>query len=237
MKLTDPRKALAEMERTLSRRALLMNIGKGLGVVAAYDKFGPRLFGTTPATDQQNYFQSLQIFSAFAQMVIPVDQDPGWATFEPDITVYGLDVFIRQVFNLGRDLAFNGFTQAVVAFNELPPVIKYGRKFLEMSVDARALYLTNILVGAFENDGVNDILSFSAVFMLLGCKQTFYQNYPKHIPTPGAEFQQVLGNNPRTGWDQMGFRGPVGPTEEAALRARAQNAPEIPGVDFRNPLI
>jgi hypothetical protein len=33
--MTDPRKALAAMEATLSRRALLMNIGKGLGVMAA----------------------------------------------------------------------------------------------------------------------------------------------------------------------------------------------------------
>ncbi len=235
--MTDPRLALAEMEKTLSRRALLMNIGKGLGVVAAYDRFGPRLFGATPQTDRQNYLQALQIFGAYGRMVIPVDQDPGWATFEPDITVYGLDVFIRQVFNLGHDLAFNGFTQAVVAFNELPPVIRYGRKFLDMSLDAQAQYVTNILLGAFENDGVADILGFGNVFMLLGCKQTFYQNFPKHIPTPGAEYQQVLGNNPKTGWDIMGFRGPVGPEEEKDLRARSLNAPEVPGVDWRNPLI
>ena len=35
----------------------------------------------------------------------------------------------------------------------------------------------------------------------------------------------------------MGFRGPVGPAEEAALRARAAGAPEIPGIDLRNPFI
>src|SRR5260221_7516746 len=116
--MTAPRLALAAMEKTLSRRAMLMNIGKGLGVVAAYDRFGPSLFGATPQTDRQNYLQALQIFGAYGRLVIPVDQDPGWATFEPEITVYGLDVFIRQVFNLGHDLAFNGFTQAVVAFNE-----------------------------------------------------------------------------------------------------------------------
>src|SRR5579859_1397600 len=121
--MTDPRLALAEMEKVLSRRAFFMKVGKGLGVVAAYDRFGPKLFGTTPATDDANYHQSLQIFSAYAQMVIPVDDDPGWATFEPDITVFGLDTYIRQVFNLGNDLAFNGFTQAVVAFNYLPPII------------------------------------------------------------------------------------------------------------------
>src|SRR5262245_38839552 len=235
--MTDPRLALPAMEKTLSRRAFFMNIGKGVGVMAAYDRFGPRLFGTTAATDRQNYLLGLQILSQYGRMVIPEDEDPGWATFEPDITVYCLDVFIRQVFNLGRDLAFNGYLQALAAFNELPPMIRYGRKFLEMSQDAKGLYLTNILTGAFENDGVNDILGFAAVFMLLGCKQTFYQNFPKHIPMPGAEFQQVLGNTPKTGWDIMGFRGPVGPEEERALRLRSLNAPEIPGVDFRNPLI
>jgi hypothetical protein len=113
--MTDPRLALAEMEKTLSRRALLLNIGKGVGVMAAYDRFGPRLFGTTAQTDRQNYLLGLQIVSAYGRMVIPVDQDPGWATFEPDITVYGMDVYIRQVFNLGRDLAFNGYLQALAA--------------------------------------------------------------------------------------------------------------------------
>ena len=235
--MTDPRLALPEMERTLSRRALLLNIGKGMGVMAAYDRFGSRLFGATTPTDEQNYRAGLQIFGAFGRMVIPVDEDPGWATYEPDITVYGLNVYIRQVFSLGRDLSFNGYMQAVVALNEIPPLINYGRKFLDMPLDAQGLYLTNILTGAFENDGVSDILGFGAVFMLLACKQVFFQNFPKHLPTPGAEFQQVLGNTPKTGWDIMGFRGPVGPDEEKALRARSLNAPELPGVDVRNPLI
>ena len=75
--MTDPRAALAEMEKTLSRRAFFMKVGKGLGAVAAYDRFGPRLFGTTPATDAANYQQALKIFSVFAQLIIPVDDDPG----------------------------------------------------------------------------------------------------------------------------------------------------------------
>src|SRR6266404_8997136 len=145
--MTDPRAALAEMEKTLSRRAFFMKVGKGLGAVAAYDKFGPRLFGTTPATDAANYQQALKIFSAYARLVIPVDDDPGWETFEPDITTYALDVYIRQVFNLGNELALNGLRQAGEALNEMPRVIGWGRKFLEMSYDNQGLYLTNILVG------------------------------------------------------------------------------------------
>jgi protein-L-isoaspartate O-methyltransferase len=64
------------MERTLSRRALFMKIGKGVGVMAAYDRFGPRLFGTTAATDRQNYLTGLQIFGAYGRMVIPVGASP-----------------------------------------------------------------------------------------------------------------------------------------------------------------
>jgi hypothetical protein len=93
-------------------------------------------------------------------------------------------------------------------------------------------------VGNFENDGVGDILSFGGVFMLLGAKQTFFLNFPRHLADYDADFQQVVGMpGPKTGWDIMRFRGPVGPQEEAALRARAANAPELPGVDWRNPLI
>jgi hypothetical protein len=236
--MTDPRKALAEMERVFSRRAFFIKIVKGAGAVAAFDRFGPKLFGSTPADDAANFAQALKIFSAYGQMVIPVDDVPGWATFEPGITMYGLDVYIRQVFSLGNNLAFNGLLQAIVAFNNIPPTIGYSpNTFLNMSLEAKGNYLTNILTGAFENDGVSDILSFGAIFMLLGSKQTFFLNYPHHLPNRGAEFQQVLGNNPPTGWDIMKFRGPVGPEEEKALRARAANAPEIPGVDLRNPYI
>jgi hypothetical protein len=35
----------------------------------------------------------------------------------------------------------------------------------------------------------------------------------------------------------MKYRGPVLAAEEAALRAAAANAPELPGVDLRNPFI
>jgi hypothetical protein len=236
--MTDPRQALAEMEKVFSRRAFFIKIAKGAGAVAAFDRFGPKLFGSTPADDAANFAQALKIFSAFGQMVVPVDDVPGWATFEPGITMYGLDVYIRQVFSLGNNLAFNGLLQAIVAFNNIPPTISYSpNTFLTMSLDAQGIYLTNILTGAFENDGVGDILSFGAIFMLLGSKQTLFLNYTQQLATPGAEFQQVMGNTPATGWDIMKFRGPVGPDEEKALRARAANAPEIPGVDLRNPYI
>ena len=236
--MTDPRKALPEMERVFSRRAFFLKIAKGAGAVAAYDRFGPKLFGETAADDVANFNASLKILSAYGQLVIPVDDVPGWATFEPGITMYTLDTYIRQVFSIGNNVAFNGLTQAIVAFNNLPPMINYSpNTFLNMDLTAQGNYLTSVLIGQFENDGVGDILSFGAIFMLLGVKQTFFQNYPHHLATPGADIQVVLGNTPPTGWDIMKFRGPVQLAEENALRARAANAPEYPGVDWRNPFI
>jgi hypothetical protein len=236
--MNDPKLALLEAERVLSRRAFFVKLaGRVGGAAAAYDLLGPRLFGAAPRTRQTNFDDSLKIFSAFGRVVIPVDQDPGWATFEPEITRYGLDVYIRNVFALGRDLAFDGLMQAIVAFNELPPQISYGPKFLDMSLRGQGDYLSNVLVGNFENDGVGDILSFGGIFMLLGCKQTFFLNFPRHIADYNADIQQVTGLSPKAGWDIMKFKGPVGLEEEKALRERTANAPEYPGVDWRNPWI
>jgi len=236
----DPRKAFLEMEKAVSRRAFfrqaLKGVAIGAGSVAAFDRFGPRLFGQSQS-DLQHYDLGLKIVSAFGQMVIPVDQDSGWATFEPDITTYTLDVYIRQVFNLGVNLSYYGYLQAVAAFNTLPTQINYGPEFLNMDVPTRSQYLSDILIGNFENDGVQDILAFAGIFMLLATKMVFFQNYPHHLADPDSEYQNVLGNTPNTAWDMMKYRGPVLAAEEAALRAAAKNAPELLGVDFSNPWI
>jgi hypothetical protein len=238
--VTDPRAAFLAMEGAISRRSFFNRVLKGIaigtGTVAALDRFGPRLFGQAQTVTQQ-FNTGLQIVSAFGQMVIPLDQDSGWVTFEPDITTYTLDVYIRQVFNLGSDLAFNGFLQAINSFNTIPPLVNYGPVFMSMDVPTRSQYLTDVLVGNFENNGVQDIVAFASVFMLLGVKMVFFQNFPHHLANPNSEFQNVLGNTPNTAWDMMGFRGPVLAAEEARLRANAANAPELPGVDLRNPFI
>jgi hypothetical protein len=230
------REALAAAEGALTRRAFFVQVIKGAGLVAAYDRFGENLFGAQPALEIVLQ-QSIPIVGALGRLVIPVDQDPGWATFEPDITQYTTDVYLREVFALGNDLVFNGLLQAIVAFNEVPPQIRYGPKFLDMTQEAQANYLTNVLIGNFENDGVQDVVGFGGIFMLLGVKQVFFQNFPRHLAVPNAEYQNTTGTGIRTGWDIMGFRGPVGPEEEKALRARAANAPELPGIDLRNPYI
>jgi hypothetical protein len=106
-----------------------------------------------------------------------------------------------------------------------------------MSTAVQGQYMSDVLIGNFENDGVQDILAFGGIFLLLATKMVFFQNFPHHLADPNSEFQQVLGNTPKTGFDIMGFRGPVGPAEEIALRAKAADAPEIPGIDLTNPFI
>jgi hypothetical protein len=224
------REGLLEMERVYSRRAFFMNLAKGAGAVAVFDKFGPSLFAQTG-------FTTSQVVSAFGNMVIPVDTDPGWQTFDPGITDYALNTFLLQVYSNGSALAQSGLTSAINAFNTLPPTIGYGPTFLQMGTAAQGTYFANILTGAFENWGVQDILLFAGVFMLLAVKQVFYLNYPNHMPTPGAEFQVFPTTGIRTGWLQMGFKGPVLQAEETALRAKNYNAVEVVGIDLRNPYI
>jgi hypothetical protein len=239
--IINPGEALAEMERVLTRRALFGKLARGAGAAAVWDTFGNRIFGQTvnPAllTQAKLLPQALPVVSAFGQMVIPVDDVPGWATFEPGITTYALDVYIRQIYNLGNDLAFNGYLTAVLGFNNLPPTVDYGPTFLKMSLGARGQYLTDVLEGNFENEGTQDIMAFAAIFMLLGTKMVFFMNYPHHLADPAAEFQQILGNAPPTAFDFMGYRGPVGQAEEASLRGAAANAPVIPGIDPNDPYI
>jgi len=239
----NPREALVEMERVLTRRALFGRMAKGVGAVAAWDLFGDRMFGQTvnPAliTQAQLYPQALPIVAAFGQMVVPVDDVPGWATFDRNLALstYTLDVYIRQVFNLGNNLSYNGYLTAVLGFNNLPPTVGYGPTFLNMDLAAQGQYLIDVLEGNFENEGTQDIMEFGAVFMLLGTKMVFFSNYPHQLANPTAEFQQILGNTPPTAFDFMGYRGPVGQAEELTLRAAAANAITLPGIDPNDPYI
>jgi hypothetical protein len=224
------REGLVEVERVFSRRAFFLNMAKGVGIVAAFDNFGPAIFAQTA-------FTADDVVSAFGRMVIPVDQDPGWQTFDPGITNYALHTYLLQVYSNGNQLAFDGLVSAITAFNTLPQTVGYGPTFLSMSPEAKGLYFENILTGTFENNGVQDILLFAGVFMLLAVKQVFYLNYPYHLPKRGAEYQIVPMTGPKTGWQQMQFAGPVGPAEEIALRAKYYDAVEVTGVDLRNPYI
>ena len=140
------RESLVEMEN-VSRRSFFSGLLKGAGVAVAYDRFGPKLFA------QSDPRLPYRIYSALGNIIIPVDDDPGWKTFEPGITNFGVDVFVRQVLLGGIYLAFLGFLNSLAAINEVPVLTTYGPRFLDMNTDAQNRYLSDMLTGQFENDG------------------------------------------------------------------------------------
>jgi len=231
------RDGLHELDTKFSRRAFFHTFMKGAGLVAAYDQYGPKLFGADFFLDNENATLPYRVYSAIGNIVIPVDDDPGWATFEPDITNFGVDVFVRQILLGGNYLAFVGFLSTMAALNQLPLTANYGFPFLTMTTAAQNKYFSDILTGKFENDGYGDVAGFASGLSLLSTKATFFSNFPDHLAYPGAEFQVRKPKAVKTGWDIMGLRGPVGPDEETALRAKFYNSVEIPGVDPTNQYI
>jgi len=225
------RASLAEVEREVSRRAFFSTLVKATGLTLAFDRFGPRLFGQAPPD------LPYQVYSALGKLVIPIDEDPGWGTFEPGITRYGVDVFVRQVLLGGNFLAFLGFLNSLAAINEVPVLASYGPRFLNMTTAAQDKYFSDMLTGQFENDGYQDILGFASGLTLISTKGVFFSNYPRHQAIPNAEFQVRPPSPIKTGWDIMKLKGPVGPAEEKALRDRYFEAEEVPGVDPTNKYI
>jgi hypothetical protein len=222
------RTALGALEKEASRRAFLHNLVKGAGLVAAYDRFGTELFADAPRP------LPYQVYSAIGNVIIPVDQDPGWATFEPGITNFGVDVFVRQLLLGGSFLAFEGFLATLSALNQIPVLTTYGPAFLSMAPTAQNQYFSDLLTGKFENDGFGDVAGFSSGLALISTKGTFFSNYPNHQAYPGQEFQVRKPIGVKTGFDIMQLRGPVGPDEEKQLRTRFFDVEELPGVDPTN---
>lgn len=228
------RESLNELESYISRRGFVRNAVKGAaGLALAFDRLGPRLFGADAEKKAETRIPYL-VYSAIGNVVIPVDDDPGWSTFEPGITEYGMDVFVKQVLLGGNPLAFGGFLGTMVLLNDTPTLTSYGPEFLKMSPAAQDKYFGDILTGQFENDGFGDPLAFASGLSLISTKAVFFSNYPNHLAVPGAEFQVRSKTNVKTGWDIMKLKGPVGPDEEKALRAKYFDAEELPGVDLSN---
>lgn len=225
------REALSELDTKFSRRALFHTLFKGAGLAAAFDRFGPNLFAA-PET-RLPYL----VYSALGNIIIPVDQDPGWATFEPDITNFGVDVYVRNVLLGGNFLAFSGFLSTLAALNQIPVQTTYGPTFLTMAPGAQNQYLSDILTGKFESDGFGDIAGFAGGLTLLSTRATFFSNFPNHQAYPGEEYQVRKPIGVKTGWDIMQLRGPIGPDEEKQLRAQYYDSVELPGVDTSNQYI
>lgn len=225
------REALSELDAKFSRRALFHTFMKGAGLVAALDHYGPSLFAA--AETRIPYL----VYAAIGDIVIPVDEDPGWATFEPAITPYGVDVYVRNVLLGGNFLAFQGFLATMTALNQLPILATYGQAFLSMNQVRRGQFFGDVLTGKFENDGFGDVAGFSVGLSLLSTRSVFFSNFPNHLEYPNSEYQVRKPIGVKTGWDIMQLRGPVGADEEKQLRAKYFDAEELPGVDPSNQYI
>ena len=227
------RQAIEQLQLELSRRGFLKRTIQAAGIGLFWDRFGERLYGQTSTTDPK------AVYSAIGNIVIPVDEDPGWITFEPGISDYALNTFVPQVLLGGGDmskLTIQGVLATLMAFNDLPPLIGYSTApFMGMTEALQSQYFGNILSGQFENYGVQDILFTAAFVSVFSARAVFFSNYPYHLATPGSEFQVLPAAKVRTGWDIMGFRGPVGPAEEKQLRDKYANHQVLPGVDPNNP--
>jgi len=225
------RQAMELLQQELSRRAFLKRTVQAAGIGLFWERFGNKLFGQGVAstTDPR------AVYSAIGNVVIPIDDDPGWATFEPGISDYALNTFIPQVLLGGNSLVFEGLLGTFQAYNVLPPLINFGTlQFLDMSVSLQSQFFGNVLSGQFESTGAQDVLFLATFVGLFSTKAVFFSNYPNHLATPGAEFQVRPPSSVKTGWDIMGFRGPVGPDEENQLRQRYRNIQVLPGMDPKN---
>lgn len=228
---------LLEMEREFSRRGFFGLLAKGLTMAAAIEKLGPRLDGAL-RTKRPDSAHALKVYSAIGNRTIPVDQDPGWATFDPGISEYGFSHFVYRVFLANNNIAFDAYQDTLIFMDSVPRTLGLNANFLAMELAQQDQYITDILSGNYETDGWQDILNLALNASIVSAKTLFYSNYPRHLAVPGAEFQVVPPSTVgRTGWDQMGLKGPVGPAEEAQLRARFSGIKELPGVDTKNPYI
>lgn len=225
------RESLLELHGHMSRRGLFRKAVSAAGIGVFWDKFGGQLFGQSAS--QTN---PAAVLSAMGNVIVPVDADPGWASFEPGITDYAWKNFVPQVLLGGNPLLYVGIAGALQAFNDLPTTIGYSiSPFLQMDYTAQSQYYGDVLEGGFENYGTQEVMFLAAFVGLFATKALFYSNYPNHLPVQGAEFQSPPPPTKLpTGWQIIGFKGPVSKDEEAFLRAKYANVKVLPGMDPNN---
>ena len=226
---------MRQLEREFSRRVFLRRSFTAAGLVAGLGWFESKgLAATSLAAVRETAFA---VMSAMGALVIPSDEDPGYADFEPGITAFVLDSFVQHFVLAGNKVAYETLLGALETMNEAPPLIEYGPKFLQMNSGERDAYFTDCLAGQFENEGYGDILGLTAFLGLFAPKAVFFSNYPRHLAAPGANFQVLPPSDIRTGWDIMRFRGPISEAEEQSLRDKYLGIEVLPGIDRNNPHI
>ncbi|MEZ5400217.1 MAG: hypothetical protein R2729_11155 [Bryobacteraceae bacterium] len=228
--------AVRELDETLSRRLFFKRTWTAAGLAAGFGLFQSR--GRAAARSRAVSKEiALAVMGAMGDIVIPVDQDPGYASFEPGISQYALDGFLLHFVLAGNQRGFDTVLGALEIMNDAPEEMDYGPKFLAMTSAAREQYYTDCLTGGFENDGYGDVLGLASFLGLFLPKAVFFSNYPNHIARPGSDIQVFPASAIKTGFDISGFRGPIQADEEQRLRDRFLGIEVLPGIDRTNPFL
>ena len=141
------REELLGLDQALSRRAFFRKTWTTAGLLASAAAFQGKLKADTTADI------AYAVMGAVGNIVIPVDEDPGYATFEPGISRYCLDGFVKQVVLAGDENGFGYMLRALNTMNEAPSILENGHRFLEMNLDEQEQFYTKCFTGTYENDG------------------------------------------------------------------------------------
>jgi hypothetical protein len=227
------RESFLDLHAHLSRRGVFRRTVQAAGIALFWDKFGGEAMAQSAATTATD---PIAVLSAMGNVIIPIDSDPGWASWDPGISQYAFNSFVPQVLLGGNPLLNPSIASAFQMFNTLPNTLGYSvNPFLSMNLAAQTQYYGDVLEGGFTNYGTQEVMFVAAFVALFACKAVFYSNYPNHLAIPGQEFQSPApATKIPTAWTTIGFKGPVSQVEEAALRAKYAGAVLVPGMDPTN---
>ena len=225
------RDELLNLDRALSRRAFFKRSWTAAGLVASAVAFTGKIEAET------NVEIAYRVMGVMGDIVIPEDQDPGFRTFEPGISRYCLDGFVKHVVLAGDEAGYALIVKALNTMNQATTILESAPPFIEMTADAQEDFFTKSFTGVYESQGYGHVLGLTSFLGLFSAKAVFFSNYPRHLATPGLDVQVIPPSSIKTGFDIMGFKGPISPREEAELRAKYYNIEFTPGVDKSHSLL
>lgn len=166
-----------------------------------------RAEGRTPQSAKVNRHA---IFAALGDTIIPTDpDDPGYRTLEP----YGITEEVMKGLEAIRDAYLE-------IFNAASADLFGGKSFLELTEVQRADYLKLIIAGSrFKDKAQLRILQMVYRQTRTRVFTVFYQNFPENV-IPSDESADPNSEKLVTGWDIVGFKGPLTREEEEARREK-----------------
>ena len=212
------------MARSMNRRAFVKQTAVG---TAAASAVGSALSAQSSAGQSADLPR--QVVAALGDLFVPsAPGDPGYR----DLESHGITEYVLQ--GLPMATAEGGGPSEVVRdFNDLAEQFFQGRTFLQLDWDQRAQYLQKIIAGSEITDSTKR-QQLQGFYRLARIRvfTVYYQNYPEHEIERNERGEAVLAvndhahqvTNPNTkelvtGWDQVGFAGPLTWEEEQRQRA------------------